>query len=204
MNIGVDIDGVLADYFAYVRDVVRPHFSSFDETEYRVHEMFGLDKGVSDKFWESEIWNYTQNVLPMKDASEFMHRLIQDGHKIVINTARWLSCRDDDVGSRKRDMVREWLGKYNIPYDEIAFANFERGKIAMSKNPYDQKGKSRVVKEFSLDLHIDDAPHEVELLSSTIPIIIFDNPYNRECNPPNTHRAKNWAEVYQIINKLRS
>jgi len=118
MNIGVDIDGVLADYFAYVRDVVRPHFSSFNETEYRVHEMFGL--------------------------------------------------------------------------------------FAMDKNPYEQKGKSGVVKKFALDIHIDDAPHEVELLSSTIPIIIFDNPYNRECNPPNTHRAKNWAEVYEIINKLRA
>ena len=189
MNIGVDIDGVLAKVHEWCLEHVTAYFakrgkSIVDINSYSTAGMFGVSKAEADKYWDDAIWDYAVDVQPMERASETLTKLRLEGHKVIINTARWLSERTDEKGERMRAIVIDWLAKHNIPYDDIAFKG---------------EGKDFVAKQFNLDIHIDDAPHEIELLTPHLPVIIFDAPYNQSCNPPNTYRARNWEEVYKLL-----
>jgi capsule biosynthesis phosphatase len=63
-------------------------------------------------------------VVPKKGAVETLQRLNEEGHYIILHTARNMETFLGNVGkvnAVQGPILFEWLDKYNIPYDEIYF-----------------------------------------------------------------------------------
>jgi len=65
-----------------------------------------------------------ENLKPLPGAAEKIKALKEQGHYIIIYTARRMKTHHGNVGAIIADiggLTLEWLKKYNIPYDEIHF-----------------------------------------------------------------------------------
>ena len=82
------------------------------------------------------------------------------------------------------------LIKHEIPFDELVFSSFGN------------KDKLDVINKYNIDIHIDDYEREINLIAPHKPVIIFEQPYNKNLKVTNTHRAKTWDDVYIIISNL--
>jgi 5'-nucleotidase len=181
--LGVDLDGVCADYTSAFRRIVarernvdadslttevswdfaewgldRDSFLDLHKTSVQDHRMFknmpALD-GVSDALWR------------LSDAGVWIrivtHRLVTNwGHALIVS-----------------DTV-DWLDAKSIPYRDICF---------LGRKP-----------EIEADAYVEDAPHNVEALRARgNTVIVFDQPYNRDLDGL---RASNWVEVEAIVSEL--
>ncbi len=181
--LGVDLDGVCADYTAAFAQVVAAErgidvrdlttdvswdFAEWglDRTEFlRLHrlgvqerhmfrDMPALD-GVADALWR------------LSDAGVWIriitHRLVTNwGHAVIVS-----------------DTV-EWLDANRIPYRDLCF---------LGAKP-----------EAQADAYIEDAPHNVaSLRAGGNTVVVFDQPYNRDLDGP---RASNWAEAEAVLTSL--
>lgn len=64
------------------------------------------------------------DVLPIPGAIEQLQKLKKERHYIIIHSARHMkTCNGDiaEVEKRVGEKTRQWLEKYNIPYDELIF-----------------------------------------------------------------------------------
>jgi 5'(3')-deoxyribonucleotidase len=181
--LGVDLDGVCADYTSAFRRIVamerkidadslttevswdfaewgldRDSFLDLHKTSVQDHRMFknmsALD-GVSDALWR------------LSDAGVWIrivtHRLVTNwGHALIVS-----------------DTV-DWLDAKSIPYRDICF---------LGRKP-----------EIEADAYVEDAPHNVEALRARgNTVIVFDQPYNRDLDGL---RASSWVEVEAIVSEL--
>ncbi len=197
MRIGIDIDGVLTDLDRFSYD----YFSKFcvennidykiGQSDYEIAKTFGLGKNEDDAFWERYLDFYAKKVKARSFAGEVLKKLKQDGHEIFIVTARWLTNRDDKLGENMRRTVKNWLKKNKIKYDKLIFTR------AANEEKLDE------IKEFALDLMIEDSPKNVTQLSSFIKVICFDASYNKNCSGDNIIRCYSWFDAYKIISDLK-
>ena len=181
--LGVDLDGVCADYTEAFAQVVAAErgvpidsltrevswdFAEWDldrEEFLRLHRlgvqerhmfatMSALD-GVADALWR------------LSDAGVWIriitHRLVTNwGHARIVS-----------------DTV-EWLDTNRIPYRDLCF---------LGAKP-----------EAQADAYVEDAPHNVAALrAGGNTVVVFDQPYNRELDGP---RAASWAEAEAVIAEL--
>ena len=184
--LGVDIDGVLADYtYAFGRAVAAERgldadhlptqtqwdfaewgISSLEEyqelhrvavLEHRIFRECPMIHGAAEALWS------------LSDAGVWIrlitHRLPQSwGHRIAVS-----------------DTV-EWLDENGIPYRDLCF---------LGTKP-----------EVEANAYIDDAPHNIaSLRASGNEVIIFDQPYNSDIDGL---RAHDWTEVVNIVAGLVS
>lgn len=64
------------------------------------------------------------DLLPMSGAVEKINSLKNEGHYIIIYTARNMLTYNNNLGriiANQAKIVIDWLAKYNIPYDELHF-----------------------------------------------------------------------------------
>lgn len=64
------------------------------------------------------------DVKPKEGAVEFLNKLNQEGHYIILYTARNMETFLGNLGkinAVQGPILYEWLEKYEIPYDEIYF-----------------------------------------------------------------------------------
>jgi len=65
-----------------------------------------------------------ETVLPIAGMVEYLQELKNNGHYIIIMTARNMATYNNNLGqiiANQAPTVIEWLKKYNIPYDELLF-----------------------------------------------------------------------------------
>jgi capsule biosynthesis phosphatase len=80
-----------------------------------------LDGVIAELKKENE--TYT-DVKPIPGAVEKIKKLKENGHYIIIYTARHMKTCDGNVAkviSKIGKITLEWLEKYQVPYDEIVF-----------------------------------------------------------------------------------
>ncbi len=178
--LGVDLDGVVADYpggFApyaaqatgvQVEDLVARSSYNFDE--------WGLDKETYEELHKfAVVEDRLLSKLPVIDGcAEALWRLSDLGvwirvitHRLYVNWGHAETVTD----------TVNWLDEHQIPYRDICF---------LGNKP-----------EVGADCYIDDAPHNVEALRAhDCYVITYDQSYNAELDPP---RARNWVEAEQLI-----
>jgi len=178
--LGVDLDGVCADYTAGFRTYVaetldRPIESLPLERSWDFRE-WGID---DDQFAELHRAAVTQGRIladlePLAGASDVLWRLSDAGvwirivtHRLYVNWGHAAAAGDTVA----------WLDRHRIPYRDLCFVGAKR--------------------EVGADAYIDDGPHNVESLRAVgRDVIVFDQPYNRHLGGP---RAATWNEVEQIV-----
>jgi capsule biosynthesis phosphatase len=82
---------------------------------------FDVDGTIAELKKEGEQY---QDVLPKKGAVETLKKLKEDGHYIILHTARNMQTYSGNVGkviSVQSPILFEWLKKYDVPYDEVYF-----------------------------------------------------------------------------------
>jgi 5'-nucleotidase len=179
--LGVDLDGVCADYEGAFRGSVARHldrdpatlppqtimdaysqwgltFEEFEEAhrravvEDRMFRRMQPLEGVSEALWE------------LSDAGVWI-RIIT--HRLIFNWAHEISAAD----------TAAWLDAQQIPYRDLCFIGDKPNVGA--------------------DLYIDDSPANiVSLREAGRAAIVFDQPYNRHLGGP---RARSWDEVLVLV-----
>jgi 5'(3')-deoxyribonucleotidase len=181
--LGVDLDGVCADYTAAFAEVVAAERGiapselttevSWDFAEW------GLDReqflrlhrlGVQDR-------HMFRNMAPMDGVADALWRLSDAGvwiriitHRLVTNWGHALIVSD----------TVDWLDANRIPYRDLCF---------LGAKP-----------EAQADAYIEDAPHNVAALrDGGNTVVVFDQPYNRHLDGP---RAADWVEAETVLADL--
>jgi len=103
-------------------------------------------------------------------AKECLRRIKEIPAKIVIVTAR---------SSEDEKLTRDWLEEKGILYDEIHFVGHGGDKSIVT-----------------FDCFVDDYPENLEKIKSRKKLL-FDKPWNRECN--DFPRVYTWDEIYVYV-----
>jgi 5'(3')-deoxyribonucleotidase len=183
--LGVDLDGVCADYNESFRHIV------------------AADRGVDPDSlptrtdWGFDDWGIdTDDFLRLHRSAVVDKRMLRD--LPVIDGCAEALWRLSDMGAWIRIITHRlyvnwghetvvvdtvgWLDEHRVPYRDLCF---------LGAKP-----------QVEADVYIDDAPHNVEgLRAAGNTVIVFDQSYNRDLDGL---RARNWHEVEEIVTELAS
>lgn len=196
MRIGIDIDGVLTNMEQFIIDYLSKYCVenninfNIGTSSYQVSKTFNITSEQENDFWNEYVENYAINEKARPFAAEVIKKLKEDGNEIYIITARWLTNRDDDIGNKMREIVKDWLIKNEIVYDKLIFSKAENER------------KSQETIDNEIDLMIEDNPRNINELSSIVPIICYDAEYNRECIGDKITRCYSWYDIYRTIQNI--
>jgi len=181
--LGVDLDGVCADYTLAFRDFCAARLKRDPSTMPLERSWDFREWGFDDAlFEEMHLAAITEgrllaNLDVIEGAAESLWRLSDAGvwirivtHRLYVNWGHSAAAGD----------TVEWLDRARIPYRDLCFLG--------AKN------------DVGADAYIDDGPHNIESLRAAgRTAIVFEQPYNRHLGGL---RAKTWHEVEEIVYEL--
>ncbi len=178
--LGVDLDGVCADYNLAFRDIVAEHRGVDPESlTLEVTWDFlewGMDRQDFLNHHGRAVLEHRlfANMPPIEGVAESLWRLSDAGVWIRLITHRLVS--NWSHATVVSDTVA-WLDRVGIPYRDICF---------LGDKP-----------QVEADVYIEDAPHNVEALRADgNETIVFTQSYNRHLPGP---RAGTWAEAESLV-----
>lgn len=194
MNIGIDIDNVISNFNEVLKEEFLKHDKELRNTGI-VNPNLYMTKGMFD--WsEDEIWGfYLENIeriaksLEVKTgAKEYIDKLKEDGHMIVIITGR-----DNGDYADPWSMTENWLKQKEIKYDKLIITDaYKNNKHAKTDKCF----------ENNIDIMIDDSIHNcMDCIENNITTLLMDTPYNRA--EKDMIRVNNWEEVYEFIKNYK-
>lgn len=193
MRIGIDIDGVLTDEHRFIIDYGTKYFNNRN-IPYKLHKdiydsekIFEVTKEQYNEFWKQNLLYYSQNISIRPFASEIINKLKKEDNEVYIITARYFTTYENKDKEQMQNIVKEWLDKNNVLYDEIIF----------SENKLD------ICKEFNIDIMIEDKPENILGISNEIPVICYDHPYNENLCSKNIIRCHSWYDIYTKIKDIQ-
>ena len=180
--LGVDLDGVCADFYGHMRGITAEWFER-DIKTLTPDVSYGLPEwGVKpDEYASLHRFAVTQRDLvssvPMiPGARSVLRQLSSEGYRIRIITHRLFIQYFHEMAVRQ---TIEWLDRHGIPYWDLCF----------------MKQKDQV----GADIYVEDSPSNVVALrKSGHYTICFANSTNKRVEKP---RAENWDAVYKLIKK---
>ena len=178
--LGVDLDGVCADYTTAFRPLVAQELniplSSLPEERSWDFSEWGLSPKQFQDLHHKAVEDYRmfRSMPVFENASEVLWRLSDAGvwiriitHRLYVNWGHAVAVTD----------TVEWLDQARIPYRDICF---------LGDKP-----------EVEADIYLEDAPHNIaSLRNSGNSVIVFDAPYNQEVDGL---RATSWLNCEQMI-----
>jgi 5'(3')-deoxyribonucleotidase len=184
--IGVDLDGVCADFYGRMRHIAAEWFERpIDELPAEVS--YGLSEwGITDKNHYDSLHRFavTQRELfssmeMVPGARKYLRLLSDDGYRIRIITHRLFIHYFHATAVQQ---TVNWLDSHGIPYWDLCF----------------MKEKSQV----GADIYVEDTPVNIDQLRSKgLYTICFGNSTNRHIKEP---RADSWQEVYDLVRAFRA
>jgi 5'(3')-deoxyribonucleotidase len=182
---GVDLDGVCADFYGHMREIVA-EWKGVDLEDLSPSDFeYGLAAwGVADSQEYERIHRFavTQRDLfksmpPVPGAAQSIRRLSAEGVEIRIITHRLFI---DHFHQTAVAQTVSWLDAHGIPYRDLCFM------------------KDKVLVD--ADVYIEDTEKNIRSLEEcNETVIAFTNPTNVNMNPPPTLRADSWQEAEQIV-----
>ena len=191
LTLGIDLDGVVADYNAFFKpfvaqalgldlaDMPEQETWSFSEAGWGIRDQDHFGELHKEAVLEARMF---ANMPMVEGASDVLWELSDAGvwnrivtHRLCVNWGHQIAVADTIA----------WLdeprpdGRPRIPYRDLCF---------IGEKP-----------DVGVDMMVDDAPHNVEQMRLAIGadnVIVFDTPYNREV--PGL-RARNWYELRDIV-----
>ena len=128
MKIGIDIDGVLTDEQRYVLDYGSAYFTKRNIL-YKIHddiydskEIFEVSEEEYDSFWKEHIFDYSENISIRPFAKDIIKKLVEQNHGIYIITSRSYTTYENDNRFKMQNIVKEWLKRNEIKYNDIIFS----------------------------------------------------------------------------------
>lgn len=191
MNIGIDIDGVMTDVLAYIKEKGKIFLNKpiVNEEGFDIADIFDVSKEVEDEFWSEYYGDYIKNVQARENVGEITQKLKKEGNNIFVITSRYVK---PDYGFNSEEehyrITENFLEKNGIYYDELIYAKQPKVKEANEKK---------------IDIFIDDSPTNIMALSKVTRVFIMDEPYNRRCYAKGAVRVRDWQEIYGEVQKIK-
>jgi len=183
--LGVDLDGVVGDFYGAIRRIAAEWLNKPLET-LTTEVTFGLDEwgitefGGYDRLHRFAVTqrNIFRDMEPIEHAPAILRKLSNQGIRIRIITHRlFLKYSHRTTITQTVD----WLDNYDIPYWDICFMN-DKGAVGAH-------------------VYIDDAPENIiNLRNQNCKTIVFSNSTNRDLPGP---RANDWFEVERLVMDAR-
>ena len=198
MNIGVDVDGVLADLGRFMRETGAPYFKRkfglgiVDPAQEHAEQMFGCTRKQREKFWWDCGLDYLRNEPRMDGCQEVMRRFIDAGHNVVIITSRALTTEHGPIPALLRHFLRSWLKRNEIAYSKIVFCGED--------DPAAEKRAACLAN--SIDVMIDDNANNLLAVRDITRAVCFSAPWNKTLNDESIVRINGWSEVESEIIKV--
>ncbi|HEV7281590.1 MAG TPA: hypothetical protein VGN57_15420 [Pirellulaceae bacterium] len=181
--LGVDLDGVCADFYGRMREIAaewleRPLDELTSDVSYGLPE-WGIDPRDVEEYRSLHRFAVTERdlfkTLPMiPGARRVLRKLSGEGYRIRIITHRLFIEFFHELAVSQ---TIHWLDYHGIPYWDLCF----------------MKAKDQV----GADIYIEDTPSNVrDLRAQGLYAICFANSTNKEIEQP---RAANWDEVYALV-----
>lgn len=196
MRIGVDIDGVLNDFYGFLVDYgakysVEKNVSGMqDSVASSQTDMFGWDREIAREFWNEYALVETFEIPARTFASEVLQKLRAQGNEVYIITGR--SNNDMIVkgmeGRSWEQITQGWLEKNNIIYDRIEFGLKNKAEFCMKEG---------------VEVMIEDHPKFLQDFGEETKVLVYDALYNQAYNGDNLTRVYSWYDIYAKIKALR-
>ena len=181
MRIGVDLDGVVANFTKGWTELYEREFGK-KILEEEITE-WGLSKPLTHFQEDLDFWKWAKdidgssifrNLELYENSVDVLYKLSKDGHEVVIISSKpWWSIHDTLM----------WLGENKIPTKEIHFIE-EKWKI-------------------DCDVYIDDAPYQLENYIKNRKdktIIRFVRLYNDPIE--GVHDLNDWNDLIALLNSI--
>jgi len=194
MNLGLDIDGVLTNIEEYQLKYGIPyfkkHFNKDVVNEYAldVKDIFDATEEEYKKFWSKYLFPYAIKWPARKGAAEYTKWAYANGHKVYIITSRVFATKDNLMGKLMRFIVKNWLKRHHIRYEEITFC--DEDKVA-------------AIKKYHIDFMVDDSPKNIEALKDVTGMICMNAKCNEYITDEKVKRCYNFAQIMEYV-KLNS
>lgn len=214
MKIGVDIDGVIADYSGGIlrwieqqKGLPAGHYAPPTDWEFSGHD-FGLHpkenvkvypliyprdyRSKTLKDWHLEFTDVENNgyrlLQPMPWAVWGVAELARLGHSVHFVTNRG-ACIEGKEHDRKHQLVDtiQWLQDHGFGYNEITFTN-DKTKI-------------------KCDLYIEDSPHNLRAYQAAErPTLIYTHAYNEDIALEGSllGRSNNWPNIIGLVKEFEA
>ena len=184
MKIGIDIDDVLADSLPYYTRAFNQRFGlqiDLADAAWRIFDRFPrISRQEAHDFFSGLIeagFFSSRPLLP--GAKEAVESLSEDGHRMFIITGR--APQDEAI-------TRSWLTHVGL------LSRFE-AVIHRAREPVDRH-KSGAASGLQLDVFIEDELAVATAVAETaIPVLLYDQPWNRGVLPGNVCRIRSWTEA---------
>jgi len=183
--LGVDLDGVVGDFYGSVRKIAAEWLNkplealttevSFGLEEWGINEFGGYERLHRFAVTQRNIFGSME---PIKHAPVILRKLSKQGIRIRIITHR-LFLKYSHRATITQTV--DWLDNYDIPYWDICFMK-DKGAVGAH-------------------VYIDDAPMNIiNLRNLGCNTIVFSNSTNLDLPGP---RADNWFEVENLVMEAR-
>lgn len=192
MNIGIDIDNVIASFdnallkesLKYDKKLRNTGIIN-ENADYIKRGMFDWTNEESEKFYKENIERIAINLKPIHRASEIIKKLKKDGNKIYIITGR-----ENGDYTNPTEMTKNWLEKYNIEYDKLIFTD-----------AYDTHAKTVECIKNNIDVMIEDTKRICEdLNNNNVKVYQMQTRFNKKVQ--GVQRVSSWSEIYSKISEL--
>jgi len=184
MKIGIDIDDVLADSLPHYTRAFNQRFGlqiDLADAAWRIFDRFPrISRQEAQDFFSGLIeagFFSSRPLLPgAKDAVE---SLAEDGHRLFIITGR--APQDEAI-------TRSWLTHVGL------LSHFE-AVVHKAREPVGRH-KSGAASGLQLDVFVEDELAVATAVAETaIPVLLYDQPWNRGVLPDNVRRVRSWTEA---------
>ena len=194
MNIGIDIDNVISNFNEVLKQEFLEHDKKLRNTgiinpnKHMTEGMFDWTDEELLPYYLENIERIAQNLDVKEGAKEYIEKLKEDGHTIVIITGR-----DNGEYSDPYSMTKKWLKEKGIEYDKLILTDaYKNNKHAKTEKCF----------ENNIDIMIDDSKRNCrDCIENNITTLLMDTPYNR--TEKDIIRVNNWKEIYEFITNYK-
>ena len=191
MIIGIDIDDTITDlsdiFLKYATLYNKENEIDFkiDKTQWDIDKAFGWNNDDFMKFSKKYLEILLNEAKPKKGCVDVINKLREDGHKIVIITAR-----NSEELIAPYDFTKNWLELNNIGFDKLVVNSNKKEEDCINNK---------------IDVFIDDRPENCENVYKKlhIPVFLFDSVYNTNDKNSLIERVFSWEEVYSKIRSIQ-
>lgn len=190
MKIGLDIDGVILNSENEIRvkselydllqlkgkGVIHPN-------EFLEKDRYDWNKEELAAFRKQNFVKSSNDALLMPGAKQVIERLKEDGHELIIITARGLTIKEMKQAAQNK------FKEYNLKFDKYF---------------WEQESKQAVCKQEKIDVMIDDKASVCKETSENKIRTLYFRDVNREKLEENEYlkEVNNWGEIYRYIYNL--
>lgn len=189
MKIGIDIDNTITDTLPVLKKYCKRYNDEVVKRGLKMHHdgvaSYNLYDWTEEENMDFCVKYLEEVVLQAKvkeNAKEVIWRLKNEGHEINI-----ISSRAYPMFKTPYETTEKFLKENGIVYDKLLVGKIEKRDTCVDNN---------------IDVLIEDEPRYINEMCEFIPVIVFDEIYNKSCVGSNIYKVLNWNQIYDLIKQL--